>query len=106
MAALSTKTGHIRGIEKNCSRSECSCSSGRLRTSHREHPLCQSLTGLIRESLGIPSRSTRLLVTLPLFGFGVSLLFFVALDDVLENRRLTLLGTTALCLLAISVVTS
>jgi hypothetical protein len=45
-------------------------------------------------------------VTLPLFGFGVSLLFFVALDDVLENRRLTLLGTTALCLLAISVVTS
>jgi predicted MFS family arabinose efflux permease len=66
----------------------------------------QPLTGLIAESLGMPARSAGLLVTVPLLGYGVGLLFLVPLGDVFENRRLvlTLVGIEALCLLAISVI--
>jgi MFS family permease len=54
----------------------------------------------------MPARSAGLLVTVPLLGYGVGLLFLVPLGDVFENRRLvlTLVGIEALCLLAISVI--
>jgi predicted MFS family arabinose efflux permease len=67
----------------------------------------QPLTGLIAESLGMPARSAGLLVTLPLLGYGVGILFLVPLGDILENRRLVLalVGIEALCLLAVSMIT-
>jgi len=63
----------------------------------------QPLTGLVSAALGMPRGSSGLLVTLPLIGYGVGLLFVVPLGDLIENRRLVLmlLGLETLCLLAI-----
>jgi predicted MFS family arabinose efflux permease len=51
----------------------------------------------------MPRGSSGLLVTLPLIGYGVGLLFVVPLGDLIENRRLVLmlLGLETLCLLVI-----
>ena len=67
----------------------------------------QPLTGLIGASLGMPSATSGLLVTLPLAGYGVGLLLVVPLGDLIENRGLvlTLVGLEALCTACVSLVT-
>jgi predicted MFS family arabinose efflux permease len=54
----------------------------------------------------MPAPSAGLLVTVPLLGYGVGILFLVPRGDVLENRRLvlTLVGIEALCLPALSMI--
>jgi MFS family permease len=66
----------------------------------------QPLTGLITDSLGMPRKSTGLIVTWPLLGYGVGLLLIVPLGDLIENRRLVLIlvGLEALCLMLVSLI--
>jgi predicted MFS family arabinose efflux permease len=51
----------------------------------------QPLNGIISQALGLARQNAGLVMTLPLAGYGLGLLFIVPLGDLLENRRLTLL---------------
>ena len=50
----------------------------------------QPLSGLISSALRMPRESAGLIVTVPLSGYGLGLLFIVPLGDLVENRRLIL----------------
>jgi predicted MFS family arabinose efflux permease len=51
----------------------------------------QPLNGIISQALGLERQDAGLIMTLPLAGYGLGLLFIVPLGDLLENKRLTLL---------------
>src|ERR1700712_5497373 len=50
----------------------------------------QPLTGIISQAIGLSKESAGLIVTFPLMGYGLGLLFIVPAGDMLENRRLVL----------------
>src|ERR1700712_2402360 len=54
----------------------------------------QPLNGIISQALGLERQNAGLIMTLPLAGYGLGLLFIVPLGDLLENKRLTLLMVT------------
>jgi predicted MFS family arabinose efflux permease len=64
----------------------------------------QPLTGLIGADLGLAAAQTGLLVTATQLGYGLGLLVFVPIGDLIENRRLAIVSLTvaALALIAIA----
>lgn len=52
----------------------------------------QTLVGPIRDAIGLSSTAAGLIVTVTQIGYVIGLLFIVPLSDVIENRRLAVIG--------------
>ncbi|MDQ0058744.1 MFS transporter [Paenibacillus harenae] len=55
----------------------------------------QTLVGPIRDAIGLSSTAAGLIVTVTQIGYVIGLLFIVPLSDVIENRRLAIIGLMA-----------
>ncbi|MBC7370991.1 MAG: MFS transporter, partial [Bdellovibrionaceae bacterium] len=67
----------------------------------------QPLTAMISHALGLAPEAAGLVVTLTQLGYGLGVLFFAPLGDIVENRRLvlTLIGVAIFGLLGLAYVT-
>ena len=65
------------------------------------HYYAQPLAGLIGAFFDIPPAETGLIVTLTYVGYGLGLLFFVPLGDLVENRKLVIMS---LCVAAAALI--